>query len=74
MLIINMLNQKSNAMTKKHYVVLSAHYRSMLNDATTQDIKNALTDMIKITAVVLKTQNSNFDLDRFLLACGIVEK
>lgn len=46
----------------------------MLNDATTQDIKNALTDMIKITAVVLKTQNSNFDLDRFLLACGIVEK
>ena len=61
-------------MTKKHYVVLAAHYRSMLNDAATGDIKTALTDMVKITAVVLKTENSNFDLDRFLLACGIVKE
>jgi hypothetical protein len=61
-------------MTKKHYVVLAAHYRSMLNDATAGDVKTALTDMVKITAVVLKTQNNNFDLDRFLLACGITER
>jgi len=61
-------------MTKKHYVVLAAHYRSLLNDATTKEVKDALTDVVKITAVVLKTQNSSFDLDRFLLACGIVER
>ena len=61
-------------MTKKHYVVLAAHYGNMLHDAATEDVKIALTDMIKITAIVLKTQNSNFDIDRFLSACGIYER
>ena len=45
-----------------------------MNDAATEDVKTALTDMVKITAVVLKTQNNNFDLDHFLLACGITNR
>ena len=58
-------------MTKKHYIVLAAHYRTLITDAASTEIRDALSDMVKLTAIVLKDENKNFDIDRFLAACTL---
>lgn len=61
-------------MSKKHFAELAARMRKIRNRIN--DNKVALTvwaEMVKELASFCTNQNSNFDRDRFLSACGLEE-
>jgi len=59
------------SMTKKDYELIAKSFNSVISDCETQEELEVVYELAESLAVDLKDNNSLFDKDKFLTACGV---